>query len=81
MLSYDFNLRITANEALEHPYFAPVKEYYSKQSSDQAKGSNRKILTEAVSLGMTRMIVRQKTNHSRKILNDIVTKYFPEDDI
>jgi casein kinase II subunit alpha len=78
MLSYDFNLRITANEALEHPYFAPVKEYLAKQSSGQPRATQNKILGEAVSLGLTRMSVRQKTTHTRKIFNEILSHHYKE---
>jgi len=72
MLTLDFNDRITANEALEHPYFDSVKQYLSKQVSGETKETQRKILTEAVSLGLTRMTVRQKTTHTRKLISDIV---------
>jgi len=32
MLRYDHVERITPKEAMEHPYFKPVKEFYAKNS-------------------------------------------------
>ena len=37
MLRYDHAERITPKDAMEHPYFKPVKEFHSKGGAAAAK--------------------------------------------
>jgi casein kinase II subunit alpha len=30
MLVYDHAMRVTPRDAMDHPYFAPIKEYHAK---------------------------------------------------
>jgi len=59
---------------MEHPYFKPVKEYLERKNSEQPRAPQKNILSKAVSLGLTRMAVRQKTERARTILLEIVKR-------